>query len=174
MYGAWDCLKNVDGVCANYTLNWAAYISGKRESRRLLGDVILTKDDLLKGREFEDGCVVTGWDMDLHLPHPAYSGGFEGDAFISKDYHTKYPMPYLLPYRILYSRNITNLFMAGRDVSVTHEALGAVRVMRTGGLMGEVVGMAAALCKKLDADPRGIYEKHLDEFKQVLTEGTLP
>lgn len=174
MYGAWDCLKNVDRVCPNYTLNWAAYISGKRESRRLLGDVILTKDDLLKGREFEDGCVVTGWTIDLHLPHPAYSGGFEGDAFISKDYHTKYPMPYLLPYRILYSRNITNLFMAGRDVSVTHEALGAVRVMRTGGLMGEVVGMAAALCKKLDADPRGIYGKHLDEFKQVLTEGTLP
>ena len=67
-----------------------------------------------------------------------------------------------MPYRCLYSRNVRNLFMAGRDISVTHEALGAVRVMRTGGCMGEIVGMAAALCKKHATDPRGVYERHLD------------
>ncbi len=171
MYGAWDCLKNVDNRYPNHKLNWAAYISGPRESRRLLGPVVLSKEDLLNQREFEDGCVVTGWDMDLHLPHPAYVKGFEGDAFIAKDYHTKYPMPYWLPYRILYSRNVKNLFMAGRDVSVTHEALGSVRVMRTGGLMGEVVGLAAALCKKHDADPHDVYEHHLAEFKDLLARG---
>lgn len=83
-------------------------------------------------------------------------------------------MPYWVPYRILYSRNIENLFMAGRDVSVTHEALGTVRVMRTGGLMGEVIGLAAALCEKYDTDPDGVYEDHLKEFKTLLTRGVNP
>ncbi|MCD6331751.1 MAG: FAD-dependent oxidoreductase, partial [Bacteroidales bacterium] len=171
MYGAWDCLKNVDKQYPNYKLNWAAYISGPRESRRLLGPVILTKEDLINKRQWDDGCVVTGWDMDLHLPHPDFEKGFKGDAFISKDYHTKYPMPYWLPYRMLYSRNIKNLFMAGRDVSVTHEALGAVRVMRTGGLMGEVIGLAATICKKYNTDPNSVYEDHLAEFKALLSRG---
>jgi len=171
MYGAWDCLKNVDKQYPNHKLNWAAHISGPRESRRLLGPVVLSKTDLMQKRQWEDGCVVTGWDMDLHLPHPSYVEGFEGDAFISQAYHTKYPMPHYLPYRILYSRNIKNLFMAGRDVSVTHEALGSVRVMRTGGLMGEVVGIAATLCKKHDTDPHGVYKDHLAEFKKLLARG---
>ena len=171
MYGAWDCLKNVDKQYPNYKLNWAAYISGPRESRRLLGPVVLSKEDLMNQRQWEDGCIITGWDMDLHLPHPDYKQGFEGDAFISQDYHTKYPMPHWLPYRILYSRNINNLFMAGRDVSVTHEALGSARVMRTGGLMGEVVGLASALCKKHNTDPHGVYENHLAEFKKLLSRG---
>jgi len=76
-----------------------------------------------------------------------------------------------VPYRCFYSRNISNLFMAGRDISVTHEALGAVRVMRTCGLMGEVVGMAASLCIKHGAIPRDVYRKHLDELKQLMTAG---
>ena len=80
-------------------------------------------------------------------------------------------MPHWLPFRILYSRNIENLFMAGRNVSVTHEALGSVRVMRTGGLMGEVVGLAAALCKKHDTDPHGVFKNHLTEFRDLLTRG---
>lgn len=174
MYGAWDCLKNIEKKLPNHKLSWAAHISGPRESRRLLGPVVLSKEDLIKNRQWEDGCVVTGWDMDLHLPHPAYVKDFEGDAFISKDYHTKYPMPHWLPYRILYSRDIENLFMAGRDVSVTHEALGSVRVMRTGGLMGEVVGLAATLCKKYNTDPHGVFKNHLTEFRELLTRGVNP
>ena len=73
-----------------------------------------------------------------------------------------------MPYRCLYSRNVPNLFMAGRDISVTHEALGTVRVMATCGMMGEVVGMAAKLCIEHDATPRDVYEKYLDEFKGLL------
>lgn len=174
MYGAWDALKNVDKHFPNHKLNWAAYVSGPRESRRLLGPVVLTKQHLKEAHEFNDGCVVTGWDMDLHLPHPSYVKGFEGDAFISKDYHEKYPMPAWLPYRILYSRNVKNLFMAGRDVSVTHEALGSVRVMRTGGLMGEVIGLATAICKKRDTDPNTVYKSHWPEFKELLMRGVNP
>lgn len=171
MYGAWDCLKNTDGRYPNHRLNWAAYISGPRESRRLLGDVILSKDVLLSGERFDDGCVVTGWDIDLHLPDPRYEAGFEGDAFISRALYTKYPRPFYVPYRCFYSRNINNLFMAGRDISVTHEALGAVRVMRTCGLMGESIGLAASLCSKNACTPREVYTKHLAAFKECLARG---
>jgi hypothetical protein len=82
-----------------------------------------------------------------------------------------YPQPFWIPYRCLYSRNVANLFMAGRDISVTHEALGAVRVMRTGGCMGEVVGMAASLCRKHRTEPRAIYERHLLELQELMRRG---
>jgi hypothetical protein len=174
MYGAWDALKNVDKAYPNYELAWAAYISGPRESRRLLGPVILTKDDVMSDREFDDGCIMTGWHIDLHYPKTEFEKGFEGDAFISYAEFEKYDLPYWAPYRILYSRNISNLFMAGRDVSVTHEALGTVRVMRTGGLMGEVVGLAATLCKQHNTDPHAVYESHLEDFTSLLTRGVNP
>ncbi len=171
MYGAWDALKNTEEVYPNHKLNWAAYISGKRESRRLMGDVVLTKSDLLESREFPDGCVPTGWKIDVHRPDPRYVRGFEGDAFIAKADFTDYQRPYWIPYRCLYSRNIENLFMAGRDISVTHEALGAVRVMRTGGCMGEIVGMASSVCKSHDANPRDVYSDHLEELKHLMRRG---
>jgi hypothetical protein len=79
--------------------------------------------------------------------------------------------PYAVPYRCLYSRNIDNLFMAGRNISVTHVALGTVRVMRTTGMMGEVAGMAAYLAKKYKTTPRGVYENHLDELKELMEQG---
>jgi hypothetical protein len=171
MYGAWDALKNTEGVYPNHQLNWAAYVAGKRESRRLLGDVILQKSDLIDSKPYPDGCVPTGWKIDLHLPDPRYVQGFEGDGFIAKADFTDYPRPYWIPYRCLYSRNIENLFMAGRDISVTHEALGAVRVMRTGGCMGEIVGMAASLCKTRDGNPRDVYADHLAELQELMRRG---
>lgn len=176
MYGAWDAMKNVDKVLPNHRLNWSAHILGKRESRRLLGDVVLTLDDLKSDRQFPDGCAPTGWTNDLHLPDRRYEKGFEGDAFISIAEHGKYPAinqrrPFWIPYRALYSRNISNLFMAGRDISVKHEALGAVRVMRTGGCMGEIVGMAASLCKTHNAQPREIYERYLAELQGLMRRG---
>ena len=167
MYGAWDCLKNVDKVYPTRRLAWAAYISGKRESRRLAGDLVLNKTDVTEPIEYDDGLVPTGWKIDLHLPHPAYEAGFEGDAFIAKAHFTDCLQPYYVPYRCLYSRNVGNLFMAGRCISVTHEALGTVRVMRTGALMGEVVGMAASLCIQHQVNPRGVYRNHLPELKQL-------
>ncbi len=171
MYGAWDAMKNIDRVLPNHRLNWAAFIMGKRESRRLLGDVVLSLDDLKTGRQFPDACAPTGWKVDLHLPDPRYEKGFEGDAFISKADFDPYPMPFWIPYRCLYSRNVPNLFMAGRDISVTHEALGAVRVMRTGGCMGEVVGMAASVCQRRDTDPRGVYDRHLPDLQTLMRRG---
>ncbi len=171
MYGAWDALKNVRRMYPNHKLNWAAYVSGKRESRRLLGDVVLTKQDIVQAVSYPDGCVPATWSIDLHLPNPAYDDGFEGDEFLSKAYYTHYSKPYWIPYRCLYSRNIKNLFMAGRDISVTHEALGAVRVMRTCGMMGEIVGMAAAICCEHDVTPAAVYTEHLDVLKGLMASG---
>ena len=171
MYGAWDALKNVDKLYPNHRLGWAAFIAGKRESRRLLGDVVLTGDDFRKGRVFPDGCFPCSWHIDLHTPHPDFAMGYKGDEFISKattgkDY--SYQGPYWAPYRCLYSRNISNLFMAGRDISVNHEALGPVRVMRTCGMMGEIVGKAAWIAVRHQTTPRGVYEKHLDLLKELM------
>ena len=174
VYGAWDAIKNVERRYRAHRLNWVAYIAGKRESRRLMGDVVLTAEDLRDGKTFEDGCVPCTWGIDTHFPNPKYSKGHEGDEFIADYTHGKgytYKGPYWLPYRCLYSRNINNLFMAGRDISVTHEALGAVRVMKTTGAMGEIVGMAAAICKKQDCLPRDVFKKHLVDLKKQMEAG---
>jgi hypothetical protein len=171
MYGAWDVLKNVRKKLPNHRLNWAAYVAGKRESRRLMGDVVLSKADFVGGKKYPDGCVITGWSMDLHLADKRYNKGFESDPFISVANFGAYKRPFWIPYRCFYSRNVPNLFMAGRDISVTHEGLGPVRVMRTCGLMGEIVGMAASLCKQHDTSPRGVYETYLDELKDLMARG---
>ncbi|NOZ39538.1 MAG: FAD-dependent oxidoreductase [Planctomycetes bacterium] len=174
MYGAWDAIKNVEHRYPAHRLNWVAYIAGKRESRRLLGDVILTAEDLRDDRQFPDGCFPCTWGIDTHFPASAYQKGHEGDEFIADYTHGKgytYNGPYWVPYRCLYSRNIDNLFMAGRDISVTHEALGAVRVMKTTGTMGEIVGLAASLCKYFNCSPRAVYTEHLADLKELMLRG---
>jgi hypothetical protein len=174
MYGAWDTLKNVDKLYPNHKLSWAAFIAGKRESRRLLGDIVLSASDFRESRPFPDGCFPCSWGIDLHSPDPAFQKGHEGAEFIAQFTHGAgytYAGPYWAPYRCLYSRNVANLFMAGRDISVTHEALGPVRVMRTCGMMGEVVGMAAAVCQLHGCTPRAVYEQHLEELKTLLNRG---
>ncbi len=165
MYGAVDCLKNHDGDFVNYRVGDSCIIGGKRESRRLLGDIILTKADI-KGRvAYEDACVPATWHLDVHYPELKYFKAFtKGGCFLTNAWFEPYETPYFIPYRCLYSRNIGNLFMAGRNISVTHDALGATRVMRTGGMMGEVVGAAASICAKHGCAPAGVYKKHLGEL----------
>ena len=174
MYGAWDVIKNVEKRYPAHRLNWVAYIAGKRESRRLLGDVILTAEDLRDDNQFVDGCFPCTWGIDTHFPAEKYKKGHEGDEFIADFTHGKgytYKGPYWVPYRCLYSRNIDNLFMAGRDISVTHEALGAVRVMKTTGSMGEIVGMAAAVCKEQKCKPRDVYTKYFSQLRNLMEVG---
>ncbi|HEX4085992.1 MAG TPA: FAD-dependent oxidoreductase [Chthoniobacteraceae bacterium] len=172
MYGAWDALKNVDKLYPNYRIGWAAYIAGKRESRRLMGDVVLGPDDFHKSTVYEDACFPCTWPIDLHSADPHYSKGLTGEEFISQatvsDKSYRYNGPYWAPYRCLYSRNIGNLFMAGRDISVSHDGLGPVRVMKTCGMMGEIVGKAAAICVKKGTTPRGVYEQELATLKEMM------
>jgi len=173
MYGAWDALKNVDKLYPNHRLGWAAFIAGKRESRRLLGDVVLSGDDFRQGREYPDGCFPCSWHIDVHTPNPEFSAGHQGNEFISRataGTGFSYQGPYWAPYRALYSRNVTNLFMAGRDISVTRDGLGPVRVMRTCGMMGEVVGKAAWICARYRTSPRGVYETHLALLKDLMSQ----
>jgi len=173
VYGNWAFQKNQSQDRARYAnlrLAWVAYIGGKRESRRLLGDVILKQQDVQEQREFPDAAVTATWSIDLHVPDPEHSKQFPGQEFRSVASFGK-KLPYAIPYRCFYSRNVENLFMAGRNISVTHVALGTVRVMRTTGMMGEVVGMAASLCRKHGATPRGVYERHLAELKELMTRG---
>ncbi len=171
MYGAWDALKNVDHLYPNHRLGWSAFIAGKRESRRLLGDVIVSADDFRDNVIFPDPAFPCSWHIDVHSPHPKFNKGLMGEEFISYATDGKgysYKGPYWAPYRSLYSRNIANLFMAGRDISVTHDGLGPVRVMRTCGMMGETVGKAAWICVRHETTPRGVYEKHLPLLKELM------
>ena len=171
LYGNWSYLKNHythKDRFARKRLVWAAYIGGKRESRRLMGDVVLREQDVLDQVAYEDATFTTTWGMDLHYPKSI--PGFQGEPFLS---YCEAPsvQPYAVPYRCLYSCNIENLFMAGRDISVTHVVLGTVRVMRTCGMMGEVVGMAASICTQERTTPRGVYESHLDKLKALMRQG---
>lgn len=173
IYSNWSFLKNESVDKKEYDkskLQWVGYLAGKRESRRLLGDYILSEDDISKNVYHEDGSFTTSWSIDLHRPDPKNLIDFPDGPFKSMTNHIKV-YPCTVPYRCLYSRNINNLFMAGRDISVTHVALGTTRVMRTCGMMGEVVGMAASLCKKYGVLPRYVYFYHLPELKKLMTEG---
>lgn len=173
VYSNWSFLKNHLKDNEKYkdrSLEWVAYIAGKRESRRLLGDYILKQDDIDKNVYHEDGSFTASWSIDLHFPDPENSRKFPGAEFKAATVHN-WIYPCTVPYRCLYSRNIDNLFMAGRNISVTHVALGTVRVMRTTGMMGEVVGMAAYLCGKHGCSPRQVYQSHLPELKALMQEG---
>lgn len=172
IYSNWSWLKNHSGDSRfdDLSLGWVAYVAGKRESRRLLGDHVLTQEDIDKDVFYEDASFTTTWSIDLHFPDPVNAERFPGGAFKSATVHD-YIHPYAVPYRCLYSRNIGNLFMAGRDISCTHVALGTVRVMRTTGMMGEVVGMAASICHENDCLPRDVYRIHLPELRKMMKEG---
>jgi hypothetical protein len=173
VYGAFNAMKNGEGAAdhKNAVLTWVAYVGGPRESRRILGDVVLTQDDIVAKKEFPDGCVPSTWSIDLHYPKEEYAKKFPDNPFISIAVHDRRvdrTYGYPVPYRCFYSKDIENLFMAGRCISVTHEALGTVRVMKTCGMMGEVVGKAASVAVKHGATPRGVYEKHWAEMHDLL------
>jgi hypothetical protein len=147
-----------------------AYVGGTRETTQILGDVILTGEDVVGKKDFPDATFKTTWSIDLHYPVEKYADTIPGTPFIARAVHGKgvdRNVGYAVPYRTLYSRNIPNLFMAGRNISVERGALGTIRVMKTIGMMGVTVGRAAALATIHDCTPRDIYEKHLDEVKTL-------
>ncbi len=182
IYGNWSFLKNKSHSKADYAkrdLNKMTYIAAKRESRRLMGDVFFVQQDIEKEYvRYDDALIIGTYSIDQHFPTPKNSFYFPGEEFISTMRHyfndlgvsRKYlrddqvPPPYRLPYRCLYSVNIDNLFMAGRNVSVSHIALSSTRVQNMTSQMGEVVGEAAAICIKHDCSPRGVYTDHLEEL----------
>ncbi|MBE3097976.1 MAG: FAD-dependent oxidoreductase [Planctomycetes bacterium] len=161
VYGSWSTAKNEKDTAkfSRAELAWVAYVGGKRESRRIIGDYILTQNDILQVKPFPDAVATGTWSIDLHYP--------KGYDFRTYAQFTK-TKPYPIPYRCLYSKDIENLMLAGRDISETHAALGSTRVMNTGGQMGVAVGAGAFLCKKHSTTPRGVYQKHLAELLEIV------
>jgi len=118
-----------------------------------------------ESRSFPDSVVVEEREVDIHFRQDLEDAGKPGFLTEAMFYKTD---RYYIPYRSLYSKDIANLFMAGRCFSCTHIGLGGPRVMRTTGQMGAATGYAASLCKKYGCTPREIYETHLEEYMQLV------
>lgn len=164
-YGVWDHIKNYckdKDKAANWIIDWVGMLPGKRESRRYVGDYILTQKDILNEGRFDDIIAYGGWPMDDHHP----------DGFNHKDDPTKFykaPSPYGIPYRCLYSKNIDNLFFAGRNISVTHTAISSTRVMATCALLGQAIGTACSIASNEKVTPREVYKNgHIEKVKDIL------
>ena len=143
-------------------LRIVSVFNGRRESRRLIGDYVLTQEDCKNSRDFEDAISYSGWSIDVHHPDGIFSGK-EGALYCIKH------VPQIkIPYRCLYSKNIGNLLFAGRNVSATHIAMGTLRVQNTVATLGQAAGTAAGLCVKHGVNPRAIYTDHLFELQQTL------
>jgi hypothetical protein len=165
--GVWDYIKNSGDIptSANWAMDWLGMIPGKRGSRRLLGDHILTQNDLLgKTPDFADAVAIGGWGMDDHPP-----GGFDKPELKPNTFVTP-PFPYNIPLRSLYSRNVANLLMAGRNISATHVAFTSSRVMATCSVIGQAAGTAAALCVWKQLLPRELAgdRQRMAELQQLL------
>ena len=158
-----------DWLCTH--LVWVSHVAGKRESRRIIGDYVMTENDLIRHIPHEDATCTTTWRIDQHYPMDENAERYPGATWISVGRLTPID-PYPIPYRCFYSKDVPNLFMAGRDISVTHVAFGSIRVMRTCGMMGEVVGMAASVCSKRGVLPRDIYTDYFEDLKALMRKGT--
>ena len=141
VYGVWDYIKNSGNFpeAETMTLEWVGHIPGKRESRRFEGDYIIRQQDVVEQTPFDDVVAHGGWAVDLHPADGVYS-----ELSGCTQWHSK--GVYGIPWRCYYSRNIKNLFLAGRIISATHVAFGSTRVMATCAAGGQAIGTAAAIC----------------------------
>ncbi|MEK3884782.1 FAD-dependent oxidoreductase [Paenibacillus sp. PL2-23] len=162
VFGIWNHIKNSGSYdSAQYDLEFVSSAPGKRESRRLIGDYILTEGDIVEQTDFEDAIGYGGWSIDLHAT----------EGFFSKDMTTRHFVlhgVYPIPYRSCYSKNITNLFVASRCMSTTHVAFGSTRVMATLAVLGQSCAAAAYLCRKYNVKPREVLQQHMKELQQLL------
>ena len=173
IYSNWSYQKNHCKIKERFEkskLKWVSHIGGKRESYRVVGDYVLTQHDLEAETQYNDATAGITWGIDMHFPEPSNEERF-GEAFRSFAYHRGMPKICFVPYRCLYSKDLENLFIGGRLISSSHVGFSAVRVMRTLGMLGEVVGLAMGVCKNHNCMPRDVYEKYLDELKEKMTNG---
>jgi len=154
VYGVWDYIKNSGNFedVDNLTLEWVSTIPGKRESRRFIGDYTLIQQNIIEQTHFEDAIAYGGWSIDLHPSQGVFSS-YPGCI----QYHSK--GIYTIPYRCIYSKNISNLFFAGRLISVSHIAFGSTRVISTGTLCGQAAAIAACICAENNISPAELYQR---------------
>lgn len=160
--GTWDYIKKSKKCNAeNWDLDFLGFLLGKRESRRMCGEYMITQRDISDGKVFEDEIAFGGWPVDDHFP-----AGFYHKGTPNTDIQT--PAPYSIPYRALYSKNVENLYFAGRNISMTHTAMSSIRVMATCALLGQAVGKAAAVATQKGITPHGVYCNHLELLQDLL------
>ena len=163
-YGVWDHLKNRgDHGMENWELEWVGFLPGKRESRRCEGPYLLNQRDLEEGHTFDDAVAFGGWTMDNHDPLGLRYMGYSSRHIIPN-------VPYQIPFRCLYSVNVPNLMLAGRNISVTHMALSSTRVMATCSVIGQAAGTGAAVAIRHGCLPAEVTEKHMQELQTLLLE----
>ena len=163
-YGIWDHIKNRgDHGMENWELEWIGFLPGKRESRRYEGEYILNQRDLEEGHTFPDAVAFGGWTMDNHSPL-----GFKYPGYSSR--HITPKVPYQIPFRSLYSRNVPNLMFAGRNISATHMAMSSTRVMATCAVIGQAAGTGAALAIEKDCLPNAVTAIYMEELQNRLLE----
>ena len=165
-FAYWGWVKNESKLkdeARNAELTFVPFMNGRREGMRLTGDYVLTANDALEGRMFDDRISYGGWPLDTHDPlgieNPTGNGYWERHPGVPE---------YSIPYRCLYSKNIPNLMFAGRCQSVTHIALGSIRVEATLFTLGQATGTAAALALQKGLSPRDYGAKHIRELQQRL------
>ncbi|MDI7276496.1 MAG: FAD-dependent oxidoreductase [Anaerolineae bacterium] len=165
VFGVWDHVKNHgDHGAENWALDWVQFLPGKRESRRYIGDHVLTQNDVEAEGRFDDVVAYGGWPMDDHHPAGFWAARLGQPATV---FHPC-PSPYGIPYRALYSRNVENLLFAGRSASCTHAAMSSARVMGTCCSMGQAVGTAAAIAVREGLTPRQVGAARIRELQQTL------
>jgi len=163
-YGVWDHIKNHgDHGMENWELEWIGFLTGKRESRRYAGPYVLNQRDLEEGHHFEDAVAFGGWTMDNHNPK-----GFKFMGYSS--HHIKPQVPYEIPFRCMYSKDVPNLMFAGRNISATHMAMSSTRVMATCSVIGQAAGTGAAVAIKHGCMPSEVRENHIKEVQALLLE----
>ncbi|AWW32749.1 FAD-dependent oxidoreductase [Echinicola strongylocentroti] len=166
LFGVWDYIKNSGNYpeASNWALTWVGMVPGKRESRRILGDYVMTQNDVQNSKAFPDRVAYGGWPLD---DHPA-----EGmdDTSIKPNRAVHIKEPYNIPLRVLYSKNIKNLWMAGRNISVSHVALSSTRVMATCATLGQAIGTAMAISVKKNITAKDFIKNNdlLGQLQQTL------
>lgn len=174
IYANWSFQKNhcqTRERFAKSKIRWVSPLGGKREAYRVVGDYVLTQHDLEGEVPIQpDGTACVSWGIDIHYPEPINAEKF-GEAFRSFAYHKNQALLCPVPYRCLYARDIPNLFIGGRLVSSSHVAFSAIRVMRTLGMLGEVAGLAAAVCVAHNCLPREVYTDHFAHLQAAMLAG---
>lgn len=167
VYGLWDFIKNhhynekTREDAKNYAITWIGSVPGHRESRRLIGDYILTQKDLEACKIFDDQIAVGGWTIDLHPPE----GFWDSEPSCT---HTFMEMEYSIPFRSIYSKDVENLLIASRCVSASHVAHGSTRLIATLSVIGQAAGAAAHICVVNDYTPRDLLKNDIENLQQLL------